>query len=736
VISPTRPSADETARLAVSLLRAARISRQRRALVLAGRRDWGTAAAATSLRAADIRDCLWMTDAAVEGFETTPPGQAKRWLGRELEALVLDAHAGFDPDAFGAVSGAVRGGGLVILLTPPVADWPALPDPEHARIAVFPQRPDELTGRFIRRLAAVITSSPDLTLLEQGRPLPPPAAGTAGPPDPAGPREDGPWRTEDQRLAVLAVERVARGHRRRPLVLTSDRGRGKSAAFGIAAARIMADGPARILVTGPRVEAVRPVLRHAAALLPGADADRMRVSSGRAVLEYRAPDALARERPEADLLLVDEAAAVPVPLLERLLARYARVAFASTVHGYEGSGRGFTLRFHRTLDRETPGWRALRLQAPVRWARDDPVERLVFRALLLDADAPPPGVIGPPGDWRVERVDRDALAVDEAGLSETFGLLVLAHYRTRPFDLRQLLDAPNVSLYTLRDAGRLLGTALVAREGSLPTVLAREIRGGRRRVRGHLIPQSLEAHLGLTGAAGLSGDRIMRIAVHPDVQGRGIGTRLVEALVTRAREDGCDWVGASFGGTPGLIGFWRRSGLVPVRVGFTREAVSGSHSVMVMQGLSQAGRAVVAAGRERLLSGTPHLLSGPLRELDPALAAALLRAGPGGGAGESASGEPDARDWADLAGFAFARRPYEDSHPAIWRLACLALADPDGPLAGRPRDATLLIQAVLIKQGWVDTARSQGLAGRGAVIDALRQVCGRLLEAYRPGSTP
>ncbi|BBI53235.1 hypothetical protein HORIV_56560 [Vreelandella olivaria] len=70
--------------------------------------------------------------------------------------------------------------------------------------------------------------------------------------------------------------------------------------------------------------------------------------------------------------MVDEAAAIPAALLGQWLTAFPRIAFATTVHGYEGSGRGFALRFRATLDRLTPQWKALTLNAPIRWRSGDP----------------------------------------------------------------------------------------------------------------------------------------------------------------------------------------------------------------------------------------------------------------------------------------------------------------------------------------------------------------------------
>src|SRR5690606_17510658 len=59
-----------------------------------------------------------------------PSAKALQRLGQECDTLVFNAFSGFHPDAFGALVGTLRAGGLLLLLTPPRELWPAWPDPD------------------------------------------------------------------------------------------------------------------------------------------------------------------------------------------------------------------------------------------------------------------------------------------------------------------------------------------------------------------------------------------------------------------------------------------------------------------------------------------------------------------------------------------------------------------------------------------------------------------------------
>ncbi|HYW91739.1 MAG TPA: GNAT family N-acetyltransferase [Gammaproteobacteria bacterium] len=718
------------ARTARQLAAAGAAARHRYALVLAGPREWSLVAAREALAAAGLRHSMVITEAGLPGLETCPAGRAAKLLGRELDAVVFDAWAGLHADAFGAVSGTVRAGGLLILMTPALAAWPDYPDPDYARLTVAGFAPSALRPRFLRRVVEILRSDPAAVVLTPEGPVPElPGAGFPAPL----PEHDDECRTADQRAAVEAVLRVARGRARRPLVLTSDRGRGKSSALGIAAARLLRQGFSEIRVTAPRLDAAEQVFARAAALLPRARSSRAAVRLGDAGLTFEPPDALAAAGgPGPRLLLVDEAAAIPAAMLTRLLERCPRVVFATTQHGYEGTGRGFSVRFRAVLDARTPGWKSLHLEEPVRWARCDPLERLVSRLLLLDAAAVDDRAVtgAVPGECEVERVDRDALATDPGLLGEMFGLLVLAHYRTRPFDLRLVLDAPNIEIHLMRWAGHVVGTALVALEGGFDESAARAIWAGTTRPQGHLLPETLAAHAGLRRAPLLRGARIMRIAVHPAVQRRGLGTRLLEAILAQAERDGRDYLGSSFGATLPLLRFWLARQLRPLRVSVSRGTTTGEHSAVVMRPLTPRGRELYHEARRRYLDELPRQLGDALHDLEPSLAALLLQR-------VAASGEPiiDPGDREDLVACGFGRRLPETCVGALWRLALAVLREPDARALVEPPGRDLLVLRVLQHRSWKEVADVLGLAGRAAAVALLRDTLRPLLRQFGDAGT-
>ncbi|WP_136249022.1 tRNA(Met) cytidine acetyltransferase TmcA [Halomonas borealis] len=691
------------------------IERRWRGLVwLTGGAEDARARALALWRARGGQAPLWVGPEPPEGLDDAawlPAAKARTRLGGEHDLIVFDAcspGAGFDPDAFGALSGTLRAGGLLVLMTPD--DWGARPDDDYARLAAHPWATEALSSYYLARLARLLEASPQ-TL--RWPPAGPPvilewSEARAPRPEP----DDPEVLTVDQGEAVA---RLVRLRRRRPLVLTADRGRGKTAALGVACARLLARGEGEILVTAPRPAAVAGLFERLAALRPQGrrHANRFEDHGGRVV--FLAPDELSArvERGEAGgagaWLLVDEAAAIPAGLLGRWLAAFPRIAFATTVHGYEGAGRGFALRFRERLDRLTPEWREFHLAAPIRWAEDDPLEALTSKLLMLDAEPAPPSAAEV--DWR--RESPASLARDEPRLRALFGLLVQAHYRTTPGDLRRLLDGPDTRLATLGDAAGPGAVAVVADEGGFDAALAERVARGERRPRGHLMAQSLAAHAGSREALTGRLRRVLRIAVHPAVRRQGLGRRLLEVERAAAREAGIELLGASFGAEAGLLAFWRSQGFRVVRLGLTREAATGEHAVMVVSPTDDAGLALAERLARRFQALLPTLLAFELKTLDPWVALALL-----------AEDEPRPLDEAarrDLADVAYGHREAALVRPAVQALIVAA--------ARGEHDETLAALAAWAFQGrdtaWL--AARLGLSGGKAVDAWRREAVARLL---------
>ncbi|WP_439837615.1 tRNA(Met) cytidine acetyltransferase TmcA [Aeromonas enteropelogenes] len=626
-----------------------------------------------------------------------PAAKALQRLGQECDTLVLNAFSGFHPDAFGALAGTLRAGGLLLLLTPPRAQWPGYPDPDRVRLVARPEEAAQAGHGFIARLVRLLEGDPALSLL-------PPDDGE--PWQPLGP--DRPL-SDDQALALSAIHKVLHGHRRRPLVLSADRGRGKSSLLGIAAAELLRDQPdLQIIVTAPSQGTVATLFDHAARRL-GTTVDKL------AGIAYCSPDRLVQEGLQPDLLLVDEAAAIPTPLLEAMLARHSRIVFATTEHGYEGTGRGFHLRFKRVLDRETPDWQEVHLASPIRWSARDPLEPLVFRLLGLNAEVAAPL---PPTHPRWRMIAQDVLAKDETLLNQIFGLLVLAHYQTTPSDLRALLESPSLDIHLLEEAQSLLGVALVAREGQIEPELAEAIWAGRRRPRGHLLPQSLLAHAGCKTAGERSYARVMRIAIHPELHRHGLGSLLLGQLEAHYRQAGLDYLGSAFSASADLLPFWRKAGLVALRIGLQRDAASGSHAALLLKALKAEHEPELALWRRRFVAQLPTLLAGEMKGLDPELVWQCVQGS------EPVSGEPDAFVCDELACFAHHHKPFELCQPSLqhWLAGNI---DRLAPLTADERH--LLIAAIWQYADWTRLAGRLQLAGKPALIKALRALLARLL---------
>ena len=529
---------------------------------------------------------------------------SRKNLGREFSTVVYCGFDGINPDTLASLAGSVKGGGLLVLLVPALEQLASFVDPEYKNILVYPNTDDQPEGYYLQFLANNVTQDNRILLWRQGQELKVPEglkalAQVSGESATDVQFEYGAINS-DQQSAVEKIVRVALGkHSKRPLVLTADRGRGKTSALGLAVSEIcrqVNSGKAdsrtefQVIVTAYQASAVEPLFYHLQQQLAVERVEKDFYRIGKCSIRFLSLSQLQESDHVNDLLLVDEAATLPVFILEKLLHKHSRICFATTVDGYEGTGRGFQLKFLPKLKQLRPQSTQFELTSPVRWAEGDPLEAWIndicFLKLAEEKVFSEKDVVESSAELSIQVMTSQYLAAHPDYLQKIMGLLTLAHYRTSPGDARSLLDGNNLKVIVALQQESVVGVVFLALEGGLPQSLAQNIWEGKRRPRGHLLPQSMAVHLGERSFLHKRFLRVIRIAVSPVKQLQGIGRQLLGWVDNYAEQENIDYVGTSFSLTPEVISFWSCCGYQLMRLGLQKENTSGCHSALMIKAVN------------------------------------------------------------------------------------------------------------------------------------------------------
>ncbi|KAL6568995.1 hypothetical protein OROGR_000720 [Orobanche gracilis] len=383
--------------------------------------------------------------------------------------------------------------------------------------------------------------------------------------------------TMDQGRALLSfMDAILDKSLQSTVALLAARGRGKSATLGLAISGAVAAGYSNIFVTAPSPENLKTlfefvrqgfdVLKYKEHLdydvIRSTDPDfkkatvRMNIyKQHRQTIQYIQPHEH-QKLSQVELLVIDEAAAIPLPIVKSILGPYL-VFLSSTVNGYEGTGRSLSLKLlkqleekHHTLSGSTESgtsgqlFKSIKLNESVRYASGDPIESWLNSLLYLDVTDNVPSIsrLHPPSKCDLYYVNRDTLFSyhkdSELFLQRMVALFVASHYKNSPNDLQLMADAPAHHLFVLLgpvDESKnhlpdILCVIQICFEGQISRESVLTWLGCGRQPCGDQIPWKFCEQFRNTSFASLSGARIVRIATHPSAMRLGYGSAAVKLL--------------------------------------------------------------------------------------------------------------------------------------------------------------------------------------------------------------
>ncbi len=534
-------------------------------------------------------------------------------LGLTFENLVLDLRHNLNPDDIGRLLGIVKGGGLIVFILPDREEINSWKTRFHEILVSYPYTIEDVKNNFERYFYKKILED-EFTLvvdLKNKEVIKKPNKKTKKfhrrkifVPE----KSEIPKRiykaciTQDQIEVLYELEIFWKENKKSAFVLKANRGRGKSASLGLFLSFLVwkfrkVGKQLLIGVTAPEPSNVEILFKFLKIGLKKIgikfkEIERgVEIANGRIVIAYKRPVRVKEKY--WDLVVVDEAAGIPIPFLYGIIKKFRKTIFSSTIHGYEGAGRGFSIRFLKGIKEERLAKIfEFEMKEPIRYSEDDPVENWLFDVLFLNAE---PAKIGKRErvDIHSKRLIYEKIDVDkwffekEKEVRDFIGIYILAHYRNRPKDIALLVNSPNHFPRCIKTlSGKIVNSIHLSREGALDESIIKAV-FQREKPKGHVVPLVICRHYRNVEFGFLRGWRIVRIATHPEVMDLGIGSFALKELEKEARENELDYLGVSFGATSKLLKFWTKNGFIPLHISLERNTISGEYSVILVKPLSE-----------------------------------------------------------------------------------------------------------------------------------------------------
>ncbi len=492
-----------------------------------------------------------------------PLKQATQLLGQSCKLGIYDAFEAFRPSALLSLAGTVADNGILILCVPPTAEWSSYTEHTTNHYLSYGQTCEN--SIFRAYMAQLFCSRQDIALIEAGGicrlPRPQPVAQNPSLLAPA------PFASLDQQQAFEQLSHV-------------------STLLGMLAAHWLQFGKS-VTICSRFPDSINAIFEGVKRIAPNIPEEPARhIQLGEHCLRWLPVDHTELYKDTQAVLIIDEAANLPIPTLQTLCLHYKRVVLSTTMRGYEGTGRGFLTRFIPWLKQQFQAYERVSLSTPCRWAHGDPVEETLYRALQLDDEPSQCGSVSLPTSKTGKNpvnVEYNFLSAESPeSFNKVLSLLMTAHYQTTVDELIRLCDSPENYTLVATHQDDVMGVINIQIEGgTILQPVANDIASGTRRVNGHLSAQALSLYLADPAMATQRYCRINRIAVSEAYRRKGIATNLIHALIHWLNEQSIDALTTSFGATESLMRFWQSCGFEAVKAGLKRDASSAEYSLLM-----------------------------------------------------------------------------------------------------------------------------------------------------------
>ena len=651
-------------------------------------------------------------------------------LGSQSSALIVNCYNGFNPELFCALCGTVKSPGLIILITPRIEHWHTFSDPDYEKLCSHPFTIADIKGRFIQYFTANLdqyTNTGDYIRLTEPSytdELLSALISDAYKSFSEAKLTDNQsfTATIEQQDVINWVRQSIHSQYANYLVLTGKRGRGKSTILGQAINTLISCERNRSL----SIVIVSQTRTNVEQITQQIDTYNLKKSNtgvrSNVKIKFMPADEFLLDKPKVSLLIIDEAASIPLPQLSEITVSNSSVILSTTLDGYEGSGMGFSNKLEKLLCVNPKRITHLKLTHPLRWPENDVIEKILEKCFIPSEHSPPIPVKDSENfkleDLSITRLNRDELITKHSLVYELFKLLAIAHYRTTPDDLRYFLDAPGVEIWAAFYQQKIYATLIVATEGNIEQEFIEPIWLGERRLKGHLIPQSLCAQSGFKQACQLSYKRILRIAVKTDCQNRGMGTHLLNTVIRHSLfTKQTDFIGASFGIDKALIAFWEKNDFFAVRHGHKANARSGLKSIIMLNSLSARAHTLMSLLETYFARDMEYLTSQRLIHPASIKNCTLTECSK-----TSDDNTLDCQEKADMYTFAFGKRQFAHCARTLYKYANHALNQAHIRNQLDDKSLHLLTLKVLQNKSWALCCRLTGLSGNKQAQFELRQI--------------